>query len=155
MLRNALITLAFAGIAASGDLLHTVDWLRVLSGFIAFLMLLRILGLLSQKDGLVVNDLGIGVGSATNLAVLRWSDADAVEFGQEEGGTVLTVRMPRGHRLPEAFLKPRWVRRSKDGTIRIRTAWLAPSPGTAPLVDTVRSFAARHEVPVTENHNGS
>ncbi|MCX5107652.1 hypothetical protein OOK13_03750 [Streptomyces sp. NBC_00378] len=124
-------------------------------GFAAFLMLLRLFGLLGQNDGLVVNDLGIGVGSAMNLAVLRWADADAVELGQEAGETVLTVRMPRGHRLPEAFLKPRWVRRSKDGTIHIRTAWLTPSPGTAPLAETVRSFATRHEVPVTENHDGS
>ncbi|MGW1846327.1 serine/threonine-protein kinase [Streptomyces sp. NPDC001966] len=153
ILRNALAMLVFAGIAAIGDLLHIGEGARVLAGFVAFLMLLRLFGLLSQNDGLVVNDLGIGVGSAMNLAVLRWADADAVELGQKAGETVLTVRMARGHRLPEAFLKPRWVHRSKAGTIHIRTAWLTPSPGTAPLAETVRSFATRHEVPVTENHD--
>lgn len=151
-----LITLAFAGIAASGDLLHLAEALRVLAGFIAFLMLLRLFGLLSQNDGLVVNDLGIGVGSAMNLAVLRWSDAKSVELGvQEAGDTVLTVRMPESHRLPAAFLKPRWVRRSKDGAIHIRTGWLVPGAGTAPLADTVRSFAIRHDVPVTGTYDDS
>ncbi|MFJ8849803.1 serine/threonine-protein kinase [Streptomyces sp. NPDC102437] len=155
ILRNALMMLAFVGISAIGDLLRIGDGARALAGFVAFLMLLRLFGLLGQNDGLVVNDLGIGVGSAMSLAVLRWADAYAVELGQEAGETVLMVRMPRGHRLPEAFLRPRWVRRRKDGTIRIRTAWLTPSPGTAPLAETVRSFATRHEVPVTENHDGS
>ncbi|MEU9462409.1 serine/threonine-protein kinase [Streptomyces sp. NPDC048312] len=156
ILRNALITLAFAGIAASGDLLHLAEALRALAGFIAFLMLLRLFGLLGQNDGLVVNDLGIGVGSAMNLAVLRWSDAESVELGvQEAGDTVLTVRMQEGHRLPADFLKPRWVRRSKDGAIHIRTGRLAPGAGTAPLADTVRSFATRHDVPVTATHDDS
>ncbi|MFD0343413.1 serine/threonine-protein kinase [Streptomyces sp. NPDC127117] len=154
ILRNVLITLAFAGIAAGGGLVHITEGLRVLAGFIGFLMLLRLFGLLSRNDGLVVNDLGIGVGSAMNLAVLRWSEARSVELRvQEAGDTVLTVRMPEGHRLPAAFLKPGWVRRSKDGAIHIRTAWLAPGAGTAPLADTVRSFATRHEVPVTETHD--
>lgn len=53
-----------------------------------------------------------------------------------------------------AFLKPRWVRRSRDGAIHIRTSWLTPGTGVAPLAETVRSFAARNGVPVTASGNG-
>ncbi|MFC5902013.1 serine/threonine-protein kinase [Streptomyces zhihengii] len=146
-LRNSLVILALVAFAAGGGLLHVGEGLRVLGGCTAFLMLLRLLGLLSQNDGLVLNDLGIGVGSPTNLAVLRWSETTSVELRQETRDTVLTVRMSEGHRLPLAFLKPRWVRRSRDGSIHIRTAWLLPSGGTAPLAESVRSFAARNGVP--------
>jgi hypothetical protein len=90
------------------------------------------------------------------LTTVRWSDAKSVQLGvREAGDTVLTVWMSEDHRLPEAFLKPRWVRRSMDGAIRIRAAWPAPGTGTAPLADTVRSFTTRHDVPVTATHDES
>lgn len=154
ILRNTLLVLVFVAFAAGGGLVHVAEGLRALAGFTAFLMLLRLFGLLSQSDGLVLNDLGIGVGSPTNLAVLRWSEATSVELRQGARDSVLTVRMSEDHLLPMAFLKPRWVRRSRDGAIHIRTAWMLPSAGTAPLAETVRSFAARHHVPATEIQDG-
>ncbi|MGV9895657.1 serine/threonine-protein kinase [Streptomyces tendae] len=150
VLRNTLFILVFVAFAAGGGLLHVAEGLRALAGFTAFLMLLRLFGLLSQSDGLVLNDLGIGVGTPTNLAVLRWSEVTSVELRQEARDTVLIVQMSEDHLLPMAFLKPRWVRRSREGAIRIRTAWMLPSAGTAPLTEAVRSFAARHGVPATE-----
>ncbi|WP_385625952.1 hypothetical protein PXH67_47075 (plasmid) [Streptomyces sp. P8-A8] len=90
------------------------------------------------------------------LAPDRRGDLHAVAHqGEPEHGLHATEDHHQRHRLPAAFLKPRWVRRRKDGAIHIRTGRLAPGAGTAPLADTVRSFATRHDVPVTATHDDS
>ncbi|WP_108989033.1 hypothetical protein [Streptomyces coelicoflavus] len=91
MLRNTLFILVFVAFAAGGGLVHVAEGVRTLVGFTAFLKLLRLFGLLSQGDGLVLNDLGIGVDSPTNLAALRWSEAISVELRQGARDTVLGV----------------------------------------------------------------
>ncbi|MFH9070960.1 serine/threonine-protein kinase [Streptomyces alboflavus] len=154
LLRVVLLTLALAAIAWRGDVIHASEGLRVIAGVLAFLMVLVVLGTVTLSDGLVLNDLGIGIASPRSVAVLRWSEVVSVELGRKARHTVLTVRMPEGHRLPVSFTKPWWVRRYKDGTFRIRTAQLTPGGGAGPLVDTLRSFAARHGVPVTDVRDG-
>ncbi|MFD7002098.1 serine/threonine-protein kinase [Streptomyces mirabilis] len=155
ILRNVLFLFGLVAVAAWGNFLYLPALVRELAGFVAFFTLWRFLMLLSNMgtEGLALSDLGIGVGYSRKTTVLRWSDAKSLELDIRGRKSVLTVRPTEGHGLPAAFLKPLWVRTTREGAIRIRTRWADPAAGTGPFPDTLRTFAARHGIPLTETRH--
>jgi predicted Ser/Thr protein kinase len=152
ILRNVLFLFGLIAVAVCGRFLYLPALVRELAGFVGFFTLWRFLALLSNMgtEGLALSDLGIGVGYSRKTTVLRWSDAKSLELDTRWRKAALTVRPTEGHGLPAAFLKPLWIRTTREGAIRIRTRWAHPAAGTGPLPDTVRTFAARHGIPLTE-----
>ncbi|MEI5099266.1 serine/threonine-protein kinase [Streptomyces sp. PmtG] len=152
ILLNALVALAFiAVVALNPRVFQGPDWVTGAAVFGAFVTLIRLVGLLSTlRDGLVLNDLGIGVGGPDTLVILRWSDIRSLELGEGRKGASLTLRLSGGGSLPVGFQHPTWVRRHADGTTRIHTRLLTPAADAPPLPDGVRALAARHGLPLTE-----
>ncbi|WP_225834014.1 serine/threonine-protein kinase [Streptomyces sp. NK08204] len=155
VLRNTLFTFGLIGaVLLSGPLLHQPALTAVLS-FIAFMMTVRLFGLLgSAKDGLVLGGPGIGVGPPDNLVVLHWSDITSLELESDGKQTDLVLRLAGGQRLPVGFQHPTWVRTSRNGPTRIHTRGLAPTGDAGPLADTVRALAAQHGIPLGESGSG-
>ncbi|WP_329620574.1 serine/threonine protein kinase [Streptomyces sp. NBC_01255] len=150
ILRNML---GIAGLVCGAVLGGTLDLpiaLQAVAGIAAFLLGIRLLGLLgTAKDGLTLNDRGIGVGPHNSLVVIPWHEIRALELTRHAGWTDLSLHLDVVRPLPTGFQHPTWVRHSR-GVTRISTRRLSPL-GTAPrLPDAVHAFASRHRVRVSE-----
>ncbi|MFD7770253.1 serine/threonine-protein kinase [Streptomyces sp. NPDC059787] len=153
--RNLLVMAGFVTTTVLGSI-HDLPDSVPLTGFLgSFFTAIRLVGLYgSTNDGIVINELGIGMGSPGNLAVLRWTDMRSLELADGARETWLTVRCGERQYLPLAFHRPLWVRNKRNGTIHIRTRWLRPIGDTPPLPDALRAFAAHRHVPLTETRAG-
>ncbi|MGC9378137.1 serine/threonine-protein kinase [Streptomyces sp. MH13] len=151
ILRNAVLTsvlLVLVAVSSGGPRL-----LFVLAALIAFL---RLAGLLrGSGDGISFTELGIRVDSLKKQVVLPWADIRSVELNTSSRESRLTVWTggTRKHRLPPAVQPLLWVRGRFDGTVLMRTRWLAPQGAAPPLRQAVRTFAAHHAIPVSETRS--
>ncbi|WP_405861708.1 protein kinase [Streptomyces sp. NBC_00090] len=148
--RNAFVTLGLATVGVKGTAFGFGDSVAAGAGVAAFFLAVRLVGLLtSAKDGLVLADLGIGVGPGNDLVVLRWDKVRSVDLVTTAKETTVAVRLDAEQRLPNGFQHPAWVRSGRDGVIRIRTKGLVPVGDSPPLTDAIRARARRHHVPLT------
>ncbi|MCX5388617.1 serine/threonine-protein kinase [Streptomyces sp. NBC_00094] len=151
ILRNALGVAGLVGGAVlSGTNAFPVA-VPATAGVIAFLLAIRLLGLLgAAKEGLSLSSRGIGLGPPNNLVVMPWHEIKALELTRHTGWTELTVHLDVVRPMPTGAHHPTWVRQGRGGVTRIRARRLSPF-GTAPqLPDAVNAFARWQRIRVNE-----
>ncbi|MFI6421146.1 serine/threonine-protein kinase [Streptomyces sp. NPDC050842] len=150
ILRNVLgVAALVAGAVLSGTEAFPVV-VPATSGIAAFLLAIRLLGLLgTAKEGLTLNSRGIGVGPPNNLVVTPWHEIKALELKRCTGWTDLTVHLDVVRQLPTGSHHPTWARSGRGGVIRIRTRRLSPLGTTPQLASAVQAFATWQRIRVS------
>ncbi|MDT0405214.1 MULTISPECIES: serine/threonine-protein kinase [Streptomyces] len=153
--RNLLIMAGFIMATVLGSMYDLPDAVPG-TGFLgAFFMAIRLVFLYgSTNDGIVIDELGIVMGSPNNPALLQWTHMKSMELDDGAREMWLTVRCGERQYFPLSLHRPLWVRNKRNGTIHIRTRWLRPIGDTPPLPDALRAFAAHRHVPLTETRAG-
>ncbi|QNS06003.1 serine/threonine-protein kinase [Streptomyces xanthii] len=152
VLRNVAGVAGLVALAVVGAQAQWPAWLVVVCAVAAFLLGVRLLGLLgAAKDNLTLNSRGIGLGPPNNLLVMPWNEIRSLELNRRPGWTDLTVRLSVVRSLPTGYHHPSWVRSDPADVIHIRTRRLTPV-GTAPQLDaSVQTFARWQRIRVTES----